>query len=126
MEIVAHAGRSRTETILRLTVSTTMGSGSPLPLWAVLLEYWHGYKDGELSREQFDIGCLRWASASIPCCSARSRGRGEHSAAVRLVRACADILAHKGALWTRPVCGESECRTAFLGDWRFPTTGTSS
>jgi transposase len=62
---------------------------------ALVFEYWHGYKDGLITREEFEL----WL------CPVR-RGfeqaleRGKNSDIERLSGSCVDILAHREALWT--------------------------
>ena len=61
----------------------------------LLFEYWHGYKDGELGREQF----RHWMSALRERVEALLH-RGVMADIPGLSGSCKDILEHEAALWT--------------------------
>jgi transposase len=62
---------------------------------ALVFEYWHGFKDGLLTRQELQFW-LRPVQRDIE----RLLERGEKSDTVRMSGACTDILAHRDALWT--------------------------
>jgi len=62
---------------------------------ALMFEYWHGFKDGLLTRQELHLW-LRPVQRDIE----RLLERGEKSDIERLSGSCADILAHRDALWT--------------------------
>lgn len=62
---------------------------------ALMFEYWHGFKDGLLTRQELQFW-LRPVQRDIE----RLLERGEKANIERLSGACADILAHRDALWT--------------------------
>jgi transposase len=66
-----------------------------LGLAGLLFDYWHAYKDGKLSKKKL----LEWMApvrAQVEACLQRAVDAGiEHVAG-----SCADILAHREALWT--------------------------
>ena len=95
---------------------------------AVMFEYWHGYKDGLLTRQEFQ----QWV-ASVQRDLEKLLERGAKSDIKRLSGSCADILAHKEALWSfvtqkgvEPTNnhGESEIRDFVL--WRKRSFGSQS
>ncbi len=62
---------------------------------ALVFEYWHGYKDGALTREEFAI----WL-APVRRHFERTLRNAAKADIARLSGSCADILAHREALWT--------------------------
>ena len=66
-----------------------------LALSALMFEYWHGFKDGLLTREELQFW-LRPVQRDIE----RALERGAVADIERLSGSCADILAHREALWT--------------------------
>jgi transposase len=62
---------------------------------ALMFEYWHGFKDGLLTRQELQFW-LRPLQRDIE----RLLERGEKANIERLSGACADVLAHRNALWT--------------------------
>jgi transposase len=62
---------------------------------SLLFEYWHGFKDGLLTRQELQYW-LRPVRRHIE----QLLERGERSDIERFAGACADILAHRDALWT--------------------------
>jgi len=66
-----------------------------LELSALMFEYWHGFKDGVLTRQELQFW-LRPVQRDIE----RLLERGERADVERLSGSCADILAHRDALWT--------------------------
>ncbi|MEY4578163.1 MAG: hypothetical protein RL701_2866 [Pseudomonadota bacterium] len=95
---------------------------------ALIFEYWHGYKDGLLTRQElhFWMGPLQRTVEKL-------LERGEKADIKGLSGSCADILAHREALWTfvthegvEPTNnhGELELRDFVL--WRKRSFGTQS
>jgi len=66
-----------------------------LQLTALMFEYWHGFKEGLLSREE-----LRFWLVPVQRDIERALERGAVADIERLSGSCADILAHRDALWT--------------------------
>ena len=62
---------------------------------ALMFEYWHGFKDGLLTRQELQLW-LRPVQRDIE----RLLERGAKADIERLSGSCADILAHRDALWT--------------------------
>jgi transposase len=62
---------------------------------ALMFEYWHGFKDGLLTRQELQFW-LRPVQRHIE----RLLERGEKANIERLSGSCTDILAHRDALWT--------------------------
>jgi transposase len=62
---------------------------------SLVFEYWHGFKDGLLTRQELQLW-LRPVRRDIE----RLLERGERSDIERLSGSCTDILAHRDALWT--------------------------
>jgi transposase len=94
----------------------------------LIFEYWHGYKDGLLTRQelQFWMGALQRTFEQL-------LERGEKADIKGVSGSCADILAHREALWTfvthegvEPTNnhGELELRDFVL--WRKRSFGTQS
>jgi len=66
-----------------------------LQLTALMFEYWHGFTEGLLSREE-----LRFWLVPVQRDIERALERGAVADIERLSGSCADILAHRDALWT--------------------------
>lgn len=64
-------------------------------LTALVFEYWHGFKQGALSRQEL-LFWMRPIQRHIE----RALERGAAADIERLSGSCADILAHRDALWT--------------------------
>ena len=62
---------------------------------AVVFEYWHGYKDGRLTRAELDYWLQPVRRQFELTLERASRAKID-----RLSGSCADILAHRDALWT--------------------------
>ena len=99
-----------------------------LELTALMFEYWHGFKDGQLNRQELQHW-LRPVRRDIE----RLLERGANADIERLSGSCANILAHRDALWTfvnedgvEPTNnhGELELRDFVL--WRKRCFGTQS
>jgi transposase len=95
---------------------------------ALLFEYWHGYKDGLLTRQEL----LFWMGP-VQRTFEQLLERGEKADIKGVSGSCADILAHRDALWTfvtyedvEPTNnhGELELRDFVL--WRKRSFGTQS
>jgi transposase len=61
---------------------------------ALVFEYWHGLKDGQLSRDEF-MAWMRPVQLQFEAALERAATAG----IARLSGSCADILAHREALW---------------------------
>lgn len=95
---------------------------------ALMFEYWHGFKDGLLTREEFQFW-LRPVQRDIE----RLLQRGAQADAKRLSGSCADILAHRDALWTfvthegvEPTNNHAELELRDFVLWRRRSFGTQS
>ena len=66
-----------------------------LELTALMFEYWHGFKDGLLTRQELQFW-IRPVQRDLE----RVLERGAKAGIDRLSGSCADILAHRDALWT--------------------------
>ena len=66
-----------------------------LELTSLLFEYWHGFKEGHLTRQELQFW-MRPVQRDIE----RALERGAAADIERLSGSCADILAHREALWT--------------------------
>lgn len=66
-----------------------------LQLSALMFEYWHGFKDGVLTRQELQV----WL-APVQRDIEKLLQRGAAADIERLSGSCADILAHRDALWT--------------------------
>jgi len=95
---------------------------------ALIFEYWHGFKDGHLTRAelQFWMRPLQRAVEQL-------LERGKKSASEGLSGSCADILAHKDALWTfvthdgvEPTNNHAELELRDFVLWRRRSFGTRS
>jgi transposase len=95
---------------------------------ALVFEYWHGYKDGMLTRQEFELW-LRPVRRGLE----QALERGEKSDIERLSGACEDILAHRDALWTfvthegvQPTNNHAELELRGFVMWRKRSFGTQS
>lgn len=95
---------------------------------ALVFEYWHGYKAGELSRDEFES----WLQP-VQRGFERALERGEKANIDRLSGACADILAHRDALWTfvthdsvQPTNNHAERELRGFVMWRKRSFGSQS
>jgi len=95
---------------------------------ALIFEYWHGYKDGLLTRQE-----LQFWMRPVQRTFEQLLERGEKADIKGVSGSCADILAHREALWTfvthegvEPTNnhGELELRDFVL--WRKRSFGTQS
>lgn len=66
-----------------------------LELTSLLFEYWHGFKEGHLTRQEL-LFWMRPIQRDVE----RALERGAAADIDRLSGSCADILAHREALWT--------------------------
>jgi len=66
-----------------------------LELTSLMFEYWHGFKEGALTRQDL-LFWMRPIQRDIE----RALQRGAAADIERLSGSCADILAHRDALWT--------------------------
>jgi len=94
----------------------------------VLFEYWHDYRDGKLAREVF----VAWMAALSPKLEA-VLARAVAADIEGLSGSCADILAHKEALWTfvthddvEPTNNHAEREIRAFVLWRKRSYGTQS
>jgi len=99
-----------------------------LDLAGLLFEYWHDYKDGRLSREQFTT----WMTA-VRQGVEDALQRAVDADIARLSGSCADILVHKDALWTfverddvEPTNNHAEREVRAFVLWRKRSFGTQS
>jgi transposase len=95
---------------------------------ALMFEYWHGFKDGLLTRQELQFW-LRPVQRDIE----RLLERGEKADIKRLSGACADILAHRDALWTfvthegvQPTNNHAELELRDFVLWRRRSFGSQS
>ena len=95
---------------------------------ALMFEYWHGFKDGLLTRQELQFW-LRPVQRDIE----RLLERGEKANIERLSGACADILAHRDALWmfvthdgVPPTNNHAELELRDFVLWRKGSFGTQS
>jgi len=94
----------------------------------VVFEYWHDYKAGQLSRETF-VAWMAPAREQLQAALARAVAAGIKG----LSGSCADILAHKEALWTfverddvEPTNNHAERELRAFVLWRKRSFGTQS
>jgi len=99
-----------------------------LDLTAILFEYWHDYKAGKLARDRFVL----WVAALGERFEATLQ-RAVDADIARLSGSCADILAHKEALWTfakrddvEPTNNHAEREIRAFVLWRKRSFGTQS
>jgi transposase len=95
---------------------------------ALVFEYWHGFKDGLLTRQELQFW-LRPVQRDIE----RLLERGEKTDIERFSGACVDILAHRGALWTfvthegvQPTNNHAELELRDFVLWRRRSFGSQS
>ena len=95
---------------------------------ALVFEYWHGYKDGRLTRQQLE-NWLRPIRFGLE----QTLERGEKADIERLSGSCADILAHRDALWTfvahdgvEPTNNHAELELRGFVMWRKRSFGSQS
>jgi transposase len=99
-----------------------------LELTAVMFEYWHGFKDGLLTRQELSHW-LRPVQRDIE----RMLERGANADIDRLSGSCADVLAHRDALWTfvthddvQPTNNHAELELRDFVLWRKRSFGSQS
>lgn len=99
-----------------------------LELSALMFEYWHGFKAGLLTRQELQIW-LRPVQRDIE----RVLQRGAAADIERLSGSCADILAHRDALWTfvthdgvEPTNNHAELQLRDFVLWRKRSFGSQS
>jgi transposase len=99
-----------------------------LELSALMFEYWHGFKDGLLTRQELQFW-LRPVQRDIE----RLLERGAAADTERLSGSCADILAHRDALWTfvtheyvEPTNNHAELELRDFVLWRKRSFGSQS
>jgi transposase len=95
---------------------------------ALVFEYWHGYKDGILTRQELEYWLRpvrRGLERALEC--------GEKANIERLSGACADILEHRDALWTfvthegvPPTNNHAELELRAFVMWRKRSFGSQS
>jgi transposase len=95
---------------------------------ALVFEYWHGYKDGILTRQELEFW-LRPVRRGLE----HALERGAKANIERLSGACADILAHRDALWTfvthegvQPTNNHAELELRAFVMWRKRSFGCQS
>ena len=95
---------------------------------ALMFEYWHGYKDGLLTRDELQFW-LRPVQRDIE----QLLERGQKADIERLSGSCADILAHRDALWTfvthqgvEPTNNHAELEIRDFVLWRKRSFGSQS
>jgi transposase len=95
---------------------------------ALVFEYWHGFKDGLLTRQELQFW-LRPVQRDIE----RLLERGEKANIERMSGSCADILAHRDALWTfvthegvEPTNNHAELELRDFVMWRKRSFGSQS
>jgi transposase len=95
---------------------------------ALMFEYWHGFKDGLLTRQELQFW-LRPVQRDIE----RLLERGAKANIERLSGSCADILAHRDALWTfvthdgvAPTNNHAELELRDFVLWRKSSYGSQS
>ena len=94
----------------------------------LVFEYWHGYKDGILTRQELEFW-LQPVRRGLE----QALERGEKAGIERLSGACADILAHRDALWTfvthegvQPTNNHAELELRAFVMWRRRSFGSQS
>ena len=99
-----------------------------LQLTALMFEYWHGFKQGALTRQELQFW-MRPVTRDIE----RALQRGAAAGIVRLSGSCADILAHRDALWTfterdgvEPTNNHAELELRDFVLWRKRSFGSQS
>ena len=99
-----------------------------LQLTALMFEYWHGFKQGALTRQELQF----WMRPVIRDIE-RALRRGAAADIDRLSGSCADILAHRDALWTfiehegvEPTNNHAELELRDFVLWRKRSFGSQS
>lgn len=99
-----------------------------LECMALIFEYWHGFKDGHLTRAEL-LFWMRPLQRDVE----RLLERGKKSASEGMSGSCADILAHRDALWTfvthegvEPTNNHAERELRDFVLWRRRSFGTRS
>ena len=99
-----------------------------LTLTSLLFSYWHGFKNGELTRQE-----LRHRMRPIARDVERVLERGAAADIDRLSGSCTDILAHRDALWTfvehdgvEPTNNHGELQLRDFVLWRKRSFGSQS
>jgi len=99
-----------------------------LELTSLLFEYWHGFKEGHLTRQELQFW-MRPVQRDVE----RTLERGVAADIERLSGSCADILAHREALWTfvehdgvEPTNNHAELELRDFVLWRRRSFGTQS
>ena len=95
---------------------------------ALIFEYWHGFKDGHLTRAELQFW-MRPLQRDVE----QLLERGKKSASEGISGSCADILAHRDALWTfvshegvEPTNNHAELELRDFVLWRRRSFGTRS
>jgi transposase len=95
---------------------------------ALIFEYWHGFKDGHLTRAELQFW-MRPLQRDVE----HLLERGKTSASEGMSGSCADILAHRDALWTfvshegvEPTNNHAELELRDFVLWRRRSFGTRS
>lgn len=95
---------------------------------SLVFEYWHGFKDGLLTRHE-----LQFWLCPVQRDFERLLERGERSGIERFAGSCADILAHRDALWTfamyddvEPTNNHAELELRDFVLWRKRSFGSQS
>jgi transposase len=95
---------------------------------ALIFEYWHGYKDGHLTREE-----LRFFMQPLQRDFEQWLVRGKVCGSAGVAGSCADILEHREALWTfvshegvEPTNNHAELELRDFVLWRRRSFGTRS
>ena len=95
---------------------------------ALIFEYWHGYKDGQLTREE-----LQFYMQPLQRDFEQLLARGTKCGSAGISGACADILEHREALWTfvtnegvEPTNNHAELELRDFVLWRKRSFGTRS
>lgn len=95
---------------------------------ALIFEYWHGYKDGHLTRQE-----LQFFMQPLQRDVERLLERGKQCGSDGMSGSCADMLAHREALWTfvthegvEPTNNHAELELRDFVLWRRRSFGTRS
>ena len=95
---------------------------------ALIFEYWHGFKDGHLTRAE-----LQTWMRPLQCAVEQLLVRASKCGADGMAGSCADILAHRDALWTfvthegvEPTNNHAELELRDFVLWRRCSFGTRS
>ena len=94
----------------------------------LVFEYWHGFKDGQLTRDELAVW-MRPVQHQLEAVLERAVAANE----ARLSGSCADILAHRAALWTfvehegvEPTNNHAERELRAFVLWRKRSFGSTS